>query len=74
MLEFVNPIVDAIKKEFPDSFFVIVTRDPMRHGSVLNMRKSCGHSAATLKEHESDGPKNGIDVLIIDRIVAIFFS
>ncbi|MBT3312779.1 MAG: 3-deoxy-D-manno-octulosonic acid transferase [Desulfobacterales bacterium] len=64
-------LIDAfskIKKEFPDSFFVIVPRDPMRAGNVLNMTKSCGHSAVTLNDLENEGPKNDIDVLIIDRI------
>jgi len=64
-------LIDAfskIKKNFPDSFFVIVPRDPMRAGTVLNMTKSLGHSAVTLKDYENEGPKNGIDVLIIDRI------
>ena len=72
-------LIDAfsmIKKEFPDSFFVIVPRDPMRAGIVLNITKSRGHSASKLKDLENEGPENDIDVLIIDKIgiLGVFYA
>ena len=56
--------LDKTRKEFSNSFFVIVPRDPGRAGEVLTLIKSCGHSAVTLKDHENEGLKNCIDVLI----------